>query len=85
MVPPITIIPKTYCEKEENYTYIEWLISAYNEAMNYFYIFFAYICFELSVAAKRAVSKEQSNNTIELFNNILKACKEFGYKVAVHS
>ena len=39
--------------------------------MNYFYKFFAYICFELSVVAKKAVSKEQSNNSIELFNNIL--------------
>lgn len=61
----------TYCKQEENCTYIEWLVSVYNEAMNYFYKFFAYICFELSVVAKKAVSKEQSNNSIELFNNIL--------------
>lgn len=39
--------------------------------MNYVYKSFAYICFALSVVTKEAVSKEESNNSIELFNNIL--------------
>ena len=39
--------------------------------MNYVYKSFAYICFALSVVTKEAVSKEQSNNSIELFDNIL--------------
>lgn len=39
--------------------------------MNYVNKSFAYICFALSVVTKEAVSKEQSNNSIELFDNIL--------------
>lgn len=39
--------------------------------MNYVYKSFAYICFALSVVTKEVVSKEESNNSIELFNSIL--------------